>query len=66
MRWLVWRGSFSLPLFLYGALAAVAHRLDMPGVAMTTAAFVSLPMLAIAPELASLQILLLALVFEGL
>ena len=57
---------FSLPLFLYGALAAVAHRLNMPGVAVATAACVSVPLFVLVPEFASLQMVLVALVFEGL
>ncbi len=57
---------FSLPLFLYGAVAALAHRQGVPGVAVITAAFVSISLFVIVPEFASLQMLLVAVLFEGL
>lgn len=55
---------FSLPLFVYGAVAAVAHRLNMAWMALATSAFVSIPLFLLAPEFASLQMLLVAVLFE--
>jgi surface polysaccharide O-acyltransferase-like enzyme len=56
---------FSLPLFLYGAIAAVAHRLGRPEMAVAAAACVSIPLLILRPKFASPQMLLVALLFEA-
>lgn len=55
---------FSLPLFLYGALAAVAHRIGAVDVALVTAAVSSALLFAVLPEFASVQMILAALVLE--
>ncbi len=57
---------FSLPLFAYGAIAALAHRLGQPGMALGAAMLVSVPLYLLKPEFASVQMLLVALVFEAL
>lgn len=57
---------FSLPLFTYGAIAALAHRLGLRSMALGAAALVSVPLYLFKPEFASLQMLLVALVFEAL
>lgn len=57
---------FSLPLFAYGAIAAVAHRLGRPGIALVAAALVSGLLFLLKPEFASVQMLLVALLFEAL
>ncbi len=56
---------FSLPLFLYGALAAIAHRLGAVDVVLVTAAVASALLFAVLPEFASLQMILAALVLEA-
>ena len=56
---------FALPLFLYGALAAVAHRIGAVDVALVTAAVSSALLFAVLPEFASLQMILAALVLEA-
>ena len=57
---------FSLPLFLYGAIAAVAHRLNLVWMPLAAAAVVSAVLYAIKPEFASVQMILTALLFEAL
>lgn len=56
---------FSFPLFLYGALAAIAHRMGTVEVVLVTAAVISALLFLIAPEFASVQMILAALVFEA-
>ena len=58
--------GFSLPLFLYGALAALAKRLDMTALPMATAAVISAGAYLIAPGFGSVQMVLTAVVFEAL
>jgi surface polysaccharide O-acyltransferase-like enzyme len=55
---------FSIPLFLYGALAAIAHRLNQPMIAVCSAALVSIVLFLYAPEFASVQMILVAVGFE--
>lgn len=57
---------FSLPLFAWGAIAALAHRLGRPWMALAAAVLVSGPLYLLKPEFASVQMLLVALVFEAL
>lgn len=56
--------AFSLPIYIWGALAAVAHRLGMPGVTLATALVSSAIMLMLDWDVASVQLLLCAVVFE--
>ncbi len=56
--------GFSLPLFLYGALAALAKRMDMTALPMATAAVISICTYLIAPGFGSVQMILTAVVFE--
>lgn len=56
--------AFSLPIYIWGALAAVSHRLRAPGVTLGAAAVSSGIMLALDWDVASIQMLLCAVVFE--
>lgn len=55
---------FSLPLFAYGALAAIAHRIGATDVALVTAAAASLGLWLLLPEFASVQMILAAVILE--
>lgn len=55
---------FSFPLFLFGALLAAAKRLQLGWMPMLAAAVVSAALWAMAPEFASIQMALVAVVFE--
>lgn len=55
---------FSIPLFMFGALLAVAHRLGLEWVPMGFAAVISGVLVWRAPEFASAQMLLAGVVFE--
>ena len=55
---------YSLPIFLYGALAAAGHRMDVAWMPLAAAAVISAALLVAAPEFASVQMILAALVFE--
>lgn len=57
---------FSLPLFAYGAIAALAHRMGLTWMALAAAVLVSGPLYLLKPEFASVQMLLVALLFEAL
>ena len=57
---------YSLPIFLYGALAAAGHRMGCIWMPLLTATVISGALLVAAPEFASIQIILAALVFEAL
>lgn len=56
--------AFSLPIYIWGALAAVSHRLRLPGITLAAAALSSAVMLALDWDVASMQLLLCAVVFE--
>lgn len=56
--------SFSAPIFLFGALVAVARRLDLVWMPIAAAALISGFLFWWVPEFASVQMLLVALVFE--
>ena len=56
--------AFSLPIYIWGALAAVSHRLRAPGVTLATAVVSSAIMLALDWDVASVQMLFCAIVFE--
>lgn len=56
---------FSVPLFGFGALLAVAHRLGQAWLPLTFAAVISAVLVWRAPEFASAQMLLAGLVFEA-
>jgi peptidoglycan/LPS O-acetylase OafA/YrhL len=55
---------YSAPIFLYGAVAAAGHRLGLIWMPLATAAVISAVLFVAAPEFASLQMILAALVFE--
>ena len=55
---------YSLPIFLYGALAAAGHRMGLIWMPLASAALISAALLVAAPEFASVQMILTALVFE--
>ncbi len=57
--------AFSLPLFLFGILHAIAHRLDAGWISIATAAAISALSWAIWPDFWSAQMILAALVFEA-
>jgi peptidoglycan/LPS O-acetylase OafA/YrhL len=57
--------AFSLPLFLWGGLAALAHRMGRPGITLAAAAVATAILWPLAPDQASLQPLLCALIFEA-
>ena len=54
---------YSLPLFLFGALLALAQRRQMLGAAVATAAVISGALFVLVPEFASIQMILVAVVF---
>ncbi|MGL6210643.1 MAG: acyltransferase family protein [Paracoccaceae bacterium] len=54
---------YSLPLFLFGALLALAQRMGLMWVPMVTAAVISAVLTLRAPEFASVQMILVGLVF---
>ena len=56
--------AFSLPIYIWGALAAVSHRLRQPGVTLATALVSSAIMLALDWDVASIQMIFCAVVFE--
>lgn len=58
--------AFSLPLFLYGAIAALARRLDIVALPVATAAVISLGEYLIEPGFGSVQMIIVALLFEAL
>ena len=57
---------YSLPIFLYGALAAAGHRLGLAWMPLAAATVISTALLVAALEFASVQMILAALVFEVL
>lgn len=56
--------AFSLPIYIWGALAAVSHRLGRPEITLLTALGSSAIMLALDWDVASGQMLICAIVFE--
>ncbi|MGB4825665.1 MAG: acyltransferase [Paracoccaceae bacterium] len=56
--------AFSLPIYIWGALAAVSHRIGAPWITLVTAALSSAIMLALDWDVASAQMLFCAVVFE--
>lgn len=56
---------YSLPIFLYGALAAAGHRMGVVWMPLTAAAVISASLFVASPEFASVQMILAALVFEA-
>ncbi|MEZ5798413.1 MAG: acyltransferase [Paracoccaceae bacterium] len=56
--------AYSLPIYIWGALAAVAHRVGGTGVMLGAAALVSGVMLALDWDVASAQMIFCAVVFE--
>ncbi|MFZ1468265.1 MAG: acyltransferase [Paracoccaceae bacterium] len=56
--------AYSLPIYIWGALAAVAHRLGLSRVTLAAAAVGSAIMLALDWNVASVQLILCAVVFE--
>ena len=56
---------YSLPIFLYGALAAAGHRMGLVWMPLAAAAVISASLFVAAPEFASVQMILAALVFEA-
>ena len=55
---------YSVPLFLFGALLAIARRLEASWMVMATAAVISGALFYRVPEFASVQLILTAVVFE--
>ena len=58
------QGAFSLPIYVWGALAAVAHRLGAPHLTLLSAAVGSVILLALDWNMASYQLILCAVLFE--
>lgn len=56
--------AYSLPIYVWGALAAVGHRLGQPLVPLVSAAVATAVLLALDWDVASAQLLLCALIFE--
>ncbi|MDQ2066615.1 acyltransferase [Xinfangfangia sp. CPCC 101601] len=56
--------AFSLPIFIWGALAAVAHRLGRPEITLAAAFVSSAVLLALDWDVASIQLILCAVIFE--
>lgn len=56
--------AFSLPIYIWGALAAVGHRIGQPQIPLVSAAVATVIMLALDWDIASAQLLLCAVVFE--
>lgn len=56
--------AFSLPIYIWGALAAVGHRIGQPQIPLVSAAVATVVMLALDWDIASAQLLLCAVVFE--
>ena len=56
---------YSLPIFLYGALAAAGHRMGVVWMPLAAATVISAALFVAVPEFASVQMLLAALVFEA-
>jgi surface polysaccharide O-acyltransferase-like enzyme len=56
--------AFSLPIFMWGALAAVAHRLGQTQITLLSAAVGSLGLAVLDWDYASFQLILCAVVFE--
>jgi peptidoglycan/LPS O-acetylase OafA/YrhL len=56
--------AFSLPIYIWGALAAVGHRIGQPLIPMASAAVITAIMLVLDWDIASAQVLLCAVVFE--
>ena len=56
--------AYSLPIYVWGALAAVSHRLGYPQITLAAAALSSAVMLALDWDVASVQLILCAVVFE--
>ena len=57
---------YATPIFLYGALAAVGHRLGLVWMPVAAAAVVSAALFVATPEFASVQMILAALLFEAI
>lgn len=57
--------AFALPIYLWGAVAAVGHRLGAAWIPLAAAAAGSAVMTALNPDQASWQLILAALIFEG-
>lgn len=55
---------YSVPIFLYGALAAAGHRMGLIWMPLLSAAVISLALYVATPEFAALQMILVALIFE--
>lgn len=55
---------YSVPIFLYGAVAAAGHRMGLTWMPLTAAAVISAALFVAAPEFASVQMILAALLFE--
>ena len=56
--------AFALPIYVWGALAAVSHRIGRPQITLAAAALSSAMMLALDWDVASGQLILCAVVFE--
>jgi surface polysaccharide O-acyltransferase-like enzyme len=56
--------AYSLPIYVWGALAAVAHRINAPQIPLIAAAVSSAVLLALDWDVASIQLILCAVVFE--
>jgi peptidoglycan/LPS O-acetylase OafA/YrhL len=56
--------AYSLPIYIWGALAAVSHRLGVPQITLAAAVVSSTIMLALDWDVASIQLLFCAVVFE--
>ena len=56
---------YSLPIFLYGALAAAGHRMGVVWMPLAAATVISAALFVAVPEFASVQMILAALVFEA-
>ncbi|MBK8441018.1 MAG: acyltransferase family protein [Rhodobacter sp.] len=56
--------AFALPIYVWGALAAVSHRIGRPQITLAAAALSSAVMLALDWDVASGQLILCAVVFE--
>jgi peptidoglycan/LPS O-acetylase OafA/YrhL len=57
---------FSVPIFLYGALAAAGHRIGAVWMPLAAAAVIGVALFAAAQEFASVQMILAALLFEAI
>lgn len=57
--------AYSLPFYIWGALAAVGHRLNVTWIPLMGAAIGSAVLTALQPEFPSYQLILCALIFEA-